>query len=328
MTKEGSMTRLNQILIGVLIVQLIVAALVFLPRTLTSQAEVEALLPGLDADHVTALTITSGEGESVTLAKKDGAWVVASAGDYPTMEGDVTAFLEKVVAVQKNRLVTETPGSHGRLEVAGDGYQRLLEIEADDGSIYRFYIGSSPSFGAAHVRVEGEDEVYLTPELSAQDAGARVTDWVDSVYVNIPREEVTAFTLQNQQGTFEFVKEGEVWTLAGLAGGETLNENAVLGLLNRATRVTLLRPLGTEEETAFGLDDPKAVVTLETADETYTLRVGAQDAEDNSYVVAWSGSPFYVRVGELTVRDLVEKTRDDLLQQPTPTPEPEATPTG
>jgi hypothetical protein len=321
-------TRLNRILIGVLIVQLIVAALVFLPRTLSSQAEVEALLPGLDAEQVTALTITSGEGESITLAKKDGAWVVASAGDYPTVEGDVPAFLDKVAAIQTSRLVTETPGSHKRLGVAEDDYERLVKIEADDGSTYQLYIGSSPSFGVVHVRVEGEDEVYLTPELSAQDAGTRATDWVDSTYVDLPSEEVTAFALENRQGSFGFAKEGEAWTMIGLAEGEVLNDSAVETLLNRATRVTLQQPLGTEEEAAYGLGDPNAVVTLATADGRYTLRVGAQDAEDNSYVVAWSESPFYVRVGEFAVRDLVEKTRDDLLQQPTPTPEPEATPGG
>ena len=76
------MTRLNQILIGVLIVQLVVAAFVFLPRTLSSQTEVEALLPGLDVDGVTALTITSGwqnvadvldriEGDLLRFAQKD-----------------------------------------------------------------------------------------------------------------------------------------------------------------------------------------------------------------------------------------------------------------
>jgi hypothetical protein len=230
--------------------------------------------------------------------------------------------------MQTSRLVTETPGSHKRLGVAGDDYERSLEIEVDDGSTYRFYIGSSPSFDVAHVRVEGEDEVYLTTGLSTQDAGTQATDWVNSTFVDLPHEEVTAFTVQNGQGTFEFSKEGEVWTMAGLAEGEILNENVVETLLNRAARVPLQVPLGTEEEAAYGLDDPNAMVTLETADETHTLRVGAQAAEDNSYVVAWSGSPFYVRVGEFAVRDLVEKARDDLLQQPTPTPEPEATPGG
>jgi len=322
------MNRRNRILIGVLVVQLIVAAFVFLPQTLSSQPEVEALLPGLDVDRVTALTITSGEGESLTLAKKDGAWVVASAGDYPVVEGDVPALLEKMVAIQTNRLVTETPGSHKRLGVASDDYQRLLEIEADDGSTYRFYIGTSPSFGVAHVRLEDKDEVYLAPELSAQDAGTRATDWVDTTYVDLPREEVTTFTLQNEQGTFEFAKEGEVWIMAGLAEDEILDDNAVQTLLGRATRMTLLRPLGTGEETAYGLDEPKAVVILEIADETHILRIGAQDPEDNSYVVAWSGSPFYVRVSEFSVQDLVEKAREDLLQQPTPTPAPEATPSG
>jgi hypothetical protein len=320
------MTRLNQILIGVLIAQLIVAALVLLPRTLSSQAEAGALLPDLDTDQVVALNITSGEGETLTLAKRDGAWVLASAGAYPTLEGKVDTLLEKVGAVQTNRLVTETPGSHKRLEVAGDEFQRLVEVETEDASTYRFYIGSSPSFGATHLRLEGEDDVYLTPELSAQDAGTRAADWVDTSYVDLPRGEVTALTLQNEHGTFEFSKEGEAWTMAGLAEDEILDDGAVQTLLSRATNLTLQQPLGIAEDAAYGLDEPQAVVTLETAGETHTLRVGAQDVEDRSYVLAWSGSPYYVQVSEFSVRDFVEKTRDDLLQQPPP--EPAATPSG
>jgi hypothetical protein len=259
------------------------------------------------------------------LARSGGDWVLPDAGDYPVLEDRVPELLEKIVALQTGRLVTETPGSHKRLKVHEDEFERLIQVEAD-GTTYRFYIGTSPSFGAAHVHVDGQDEVYLTSELSAQDAGARATDWVDNTYVNLPREEVTAFTLQNKQGTFEFAKEGEEWSMAGLAEDEILNDSAVQTLLSRATTVTLLQPLGTEEEPAYGLDDPNAVVTLETADETHTLRVGAQDTEDNSYMLAWSGSPFYVRVSEFSVQDFIEKTRADLLQQPTPAPDVEATP--
>jgi hypothetical protein len=320
------MTRLNQVLIGILIAQLIVAALVLLPRTLSSQTEAGALLPDLDAGQVVALNITSGQGETLTLAKRDGAWVLASAGAYPTLEGKVATLLEQIGAVQTDRLVTETPASHKRLEVAGEEFQRLVEVETADGSTYRFYIGSSPSFGATHVRLEGENEVYLTPELSAQDAGARAADWVDTTLVDLPRDEISVLILQNEHGTFEFTKEDEAWAMAGLEEGEILDDSAVQTLLSRATMVTLQEPLGTGEEAAYGLDDPLAVVTLETADGTHTLRVGSQDTEDRSYVLGWSGSPFYVRVSEFSVRDFVEQTRDDLLQQPTP--EPEATPSG
>jgi hypothetical protein len=42
-------------------------------------------------------------------------------------------------------------------------------------------------------------------------------------------------------------------------------------------------------------------------------------------VVISSESPYYVRVNEFVVKDLVEKVRDDLLEAP-PEPEADATP--
>jgi hypothetical protein len=319
------MNRLNQILVAVLITQLIIGALVLLPGTLPSEAGVEALLPELEAGEVVGLTITGGDGRSIALARRGEDWVVADAGEYPVLEERVPELLEKIVALQTGRLVTETPGSHKRLKVDESDFERLFEVEADGGT-YRFYIGSSPSFGAAHVRVEGQDEVYLTSELSAQDAGTQATDWVDGSYVDLAQEEVTGWRLENGQGTFDFAKEGDGWTLAGLAEDEQLDESAVQTLLSRATMVRLVEPLGTQEVSAYGLEAPQAVVTLETAEGTQTLRVGAQDAADKSYVVAWSGSPYYVRVSEFSVQDLVAQTREDLLLQPTP--EVEATPGG
>jgi hypothetical protein len=65
------------------------------------------------------------------------------------------------------------------------------------------------------------------------------------------------------------------------------------------------------------------VVTLETADRTVTLRMGAKDADAGSYVVKSSESPYYVQVAEVSLRALVENARDAFLQEP-PTPEAES----
>jgi hypothetical protein len=65
----------------------------------------------------------------------------------------------------------------------------------------------------------------------------------------------------------------------------------------------------------------------EERDHACVRRVGTQDAGDLSYVVDSSESPYYVRVSEFTVKDFVEKAREDFLVVP-PTPAPEATPTG
>jgi hypothetical protein len=64
------------------------------------------------------------------------------------------------------------------------------------------------------------------------------------------------------------------------------------------------------------------VVTLRTKkdnqEKTYTLTIGAKDAQESAYTVKSSDSPYYVRVAEWAVRELVEKTRESFLKLPTP----------
>jgi hypothetical protein len=328
------MNRRNLILTGILILQLVVAAVVFWPRSTVSSGKGASLFPDVEAERIVRLTISGADGEAIQLAKGPGGWVLADADDYPCQEDKVTPLLTKIAELKTDTLVTQTSGSHKRLMVAADEFERQIEFELDDGSQYRLYLGTSPSFGATHVRAGNQDEVYLTSDLSAQDARTQATAWVDGVYFSVPQEEIVAFTLENSNGRYEFVKDADTWTLTDLTAGETLNTTTVESLINRATSVSLLHPLGQEEKSIYGMQAPKAVVTIlthsdEAGDRTYILRVGARYAEDRSYVVASSQSPYYVRVTEFTVKDWVERTRNDFLElPPTPTPEPtpEATP--
>jgi hypothetical protein len=326
------MNKQNRILAGILILQLLVGAFVLWPRPSASGGEGQSLFPGVEVDRIVGLAITDADGETIQLAKRPDGWVLPDAGDYPCQEEKVTPLLTKIVGLKADRLVAQTSSSHKRLMVAADGFERQIEFELTDGSQHRLYLGTSPSFGAAHVRADNQDEVYLTSDLSSQDAGVQATAWVDRIYFSVPQEEVVALTLENANGRFEFVKDGDSWTMKDLAAGETLNTNIVESLVNRTASVSLLYPLGKEEKDIYGLQEPKAVVSIlthndEDGDRTYTLRVGAKYAEDKSYVVASSESPYYVRVAEFTAKDWVEKTRDGFLElPPTPTPAPEVTP--
>ncbi|HSJ52808.1 MAG TPA: DUF4340 domain-containing protein [Anaerolineae bacterium] len=319
------MTRLNQVLAGLLVVQLILAAVLFWPRAAGSSGEAgEPLFPGLEADQVVALTITGDEGQSIKLARAEGRWVLPEAGDYPVLEANVTTLLQGIAGLEAERRVTQTSGSHARLQVAGDEFNRRVEIELADGTRHVLYLGSSPSFGALHVRAEGQDDVFLTSDLTAENAGVGATDWVEPTYFSVPSADVVAMTLENANGTFQFTKEGEQWTMAGLEGEESLDATRFQTLLSRTTSVSLVAPLGTEELPEYGLDAPSAVVSIETAGDapkTYVLTVGAQDEEDNSYVVKSSESPYYVRVSEFAVNELVTRARDAFLVA-TPTPVP------
>jgi hypothetical protein len=323
------MNRLNQILVVVLVLQMVVAAIILLPRP-TASGEGESLFPGVEAERIVGLTITSADGKSIRLAKVDGGWALPEADDYPVEEDKVPPLLDKLVGLTSTRLVTQTSGSHKRLGVAEDSYERLVEFEMDDGTRHRLYVGTSPSFSVVHVRADGQDEVYLASDLSTSDVGVQATDWTGRNYFSVPRDQVVAVTLENENGRFEFTRDGDAWAMQGLATDETLDETTVETVLSRATSVAMLRPLGREEKAEYGLGKPSAVVILQTrsaegGDKMYTLRVGAKDPEDNSYTLISSESPYYVQVSEFTVKDWIEKVRDDFLELP-PTPTPEAAP--
>jgi hypothetical protein len=319
------MNRRNLILTGILVLQLVIAAVVLWPRQVASGGQ--SLFPGLEADQIVRLTITDGQGTSIQLARQGDAWVLPSAGDYPVLEDKVPPLLLKILSLTADRLVTQTPASHKRLKVADDDYERLVELELDGGRVRRLYVGTAPTFSATHIRVAGQDEVYLTSDLSTQDLGVEATAWVDRTYLEVPQDEIVAVTLENANGRFDFTKTGDTWTMAGLAADEMLNTSAVTSLVSRARLVTLLAPLGKEERASYGLDNPQAVVTLQTqsaegGSRTYTLWVGAQDPETKRFVIKSSESAYYVQVNEYSAQDFVAKTRADFLQVPTPAPEP------
>jgi hypothetical protein len=320
------MSRFNQILAVVLVAQIALAAFILWPRAAVSSGG-GPLLPDYKAADVTGLTMSDSEGNKLALAKNGDNWVLPEADDFPVDSTKVTPLLDKIEKIKTNRLVTQTEGSHSRLKVAADDFTSLVEIKLKDGTSHKLYIGSSAGAAATHVRADDNSEVYLAGDINSFDASPQAGSWVDTLYFTVPQTATTSLTLENTNGTFEFTKEGEQWTMSGLAGDETFNENNFTSLFSQASGIRMTRPLGKTEDLAYGLDKPQAVITLKTADKTYTLSIGAKDDTDNTYVVKSSESPYYVRVSEGLLNTFLEKKRDDFLQAP-PTVEPaaEATP--
>jgi len=328
------MKRHNQILASILVIQVVLSVVVFWPRS-AATGQSEPVFPNLEAENIVALTIANADGKSIGLRKVTGngstelaeVWVLPDADDYPAQADKITPLLEDIVGLTTGRLVTRTDASHKQLQVAPNDFQRRIEFETNDGKKRAaFYLGSSPSYGATHFRVADQNETYLTNDMTAWETNATASSWIDTSYLSVPQDEVTKLTLQNANGTFTFMKDEDdqgTWTMAGLAEDETLDEAKVNSIVRQATSVTMVGPLGNREQAAYGMDAPKAMVTLETAERTITLRVGTQDPSDSTYVVFSSASPYYVRVSEYSAKNLVETTGDDFLKPPpTPTPAP------
>lgn len=315
-----------QILAGLLIAQIALLAIVYWPRP--TQATSAPLFPDLKTADVARLTISDKDGKSITLAQQAGNWLLPNAGDFPAQTSKVTALLDKVAGLKTNRLITQTPASHARLQVADNNFVRRLDLETTQGAKYTLYLGSAPRAGATHFRLAGQDNVYQVGNLSSTDAAIEPVGYIDATYLSFADADVTTLTVANAKGKLEFSKTAEgAWTLAELKPDQPLDAGQVQMLLNRIASVNLTRPLGITADPAWGLDKPGAVVTAITKSaqgegKTYVLQIGAKDETTNNYYVKASTSPYYVQVASFSLDDFVNKAAADFIAAPTPTPAP------
>lgn len=316
------MTRLQQILAAILAGQIVLAVILFWPRGTAESGG--ALLPGFDPATVVAVTIEDNDRNLLEVARRDGGWVLARSGDYPANGETVETLLGKIAAIDTNRLATRTSDSHDRLQIADDNFVARVRLHFDDDSTRTLFLGSSPNPRSTHVRLAGESETFVTGELSRTDVQTTAASWIDTAYISLPQEQVTALTLENDQGTFTLERAGdEEWNMPDLAEDEPFDQTTLNTMLSRLAAMRLTEPLGTEELPAYGTAEPQATLTVTAEDEdgntqTYTLRVGAFDADDNLYTVKWSGSEYYVTVSSFNADTFVNATRDDFIAEPEP----------
>ncbi len=312
------MTKQNKLLAGLLALQAVVLIVVFWPSS--SGSGVGKLFPGLEEVKVTGVTITDPEGRSIRLTRSPFGCVLPDADDYPCLKGKLPAFLNRVAAITTASQVAETKGSHKRLKVADDEFERIIELETAGGARHKLYLGTSPRARSGHVRADGQDQVYLATGLSASDASVQATAWVDPVYFSVPEDKIAVLTQENSKGRLQLKKEeGGDWTLQGEDPGGTLDQAKAKALVTNLGSLRLLRPLGKEELGSYGLKEPTAVVTIQTADgdsssNERVLRIGAKDPEETGFFVKSSDSPYYVIMPDYAVQDFIDKGSADLLE--------------
>ena len=316
------MNRQNQLLVGVLILQLAIVAFVFWPgRNATAAAT--ALYEGVAQEAIQAMAV-SDQSRSVKISRSGDGWVLPEAGDFPVTALQASSAISKVLTIDTRRLVASNPTSHARLGVTEDDFTRRVDLETTDGQTFTLYIGTSPSARSTNVRRSDSNNVYLTSGVTASDLNLDYGSWINTTYLAVPETDIQALTVTNAQDTLEFTRPTtDTWTLTGLAEGETFNQNNLTTVLTRLNNFTMVRPLGKTDQPEYGMATPAATVTIQTqpaGDEakTITLVIGPQNPDTQNHVVKSSDSEYYVEVAGFGVENFVTRSRTDYLVAPDP----------
>lgn len=314
------MNRTNQILAGILVVQVALVAFMFWPGR-NAAASVAALYADVKLDDIQAITVRD-QTNSIKVTRSGDGWVLPDAEDFPVTAVQATDTISKVLTIDTRRLVASNATSHSRLEVTDDKFVRRVDLETKEGKTVTLYVGSSPSFRSTNVRRADSDNVYLTNSLSADDLRTDYGSWVNTTYIAIPETDVKGLTVENAQGKLQFTRPTtDTWTLSDLAAGETFNQNNLTSLVTRLSSFTMVKPLGKTAKPEYGMDKPNATVTIVSQPaggeaKTTTLTIGQSITGTQDYVIKSSDSEYYVEVASFSVENFINRGRADYLTQP------------
>ncbi len=308
---------------GLLFLQIALALLFLIPWG-QRPVEPERLLPMMQGMEVAELYIEDMAGNYMKLTRRgEEDWILPEIDAYPVTAVLADQLVEDMVELDNLRPVTQTQASHARLRVAADDFERKVTTTMVDGRVAVIYVGTAPLPRSTHIRVEGDDRVFISDDLRHREVSLQPTYWVNTVYFSEDYSDIKKFTLVNPQGSFEFVQDdNEEWQMQDLEPGETFNPNNLISLITTVSTISLTAPLGNQEKPEYGLLDPQATVLLEVQDddarEEITITIGADTAKPNRVVVKTSDSPWFIEANRFTVERLINRTREEFILQPPP----------
>ncbi len=309
------MTKRNIFLLAILLLQIVLIGYMYRPGKETVAPVVE-FFPGIEQDKVSGLIITDNEQDSITLKRGEQGWTIEPDG-YPVNGIKADSLVGKLVSLKSTRLVARTASSRIRLKVDDETFEQKIKILIDDGKSYLIFLGASPGNNTIHVRMEGEDEVFLVKGLSSWEAPTENSAWWENRYVEMTPEELVEVELTNSHGSFKITKDKDnTWKNAESGADETVSREKAEEFLRRAGMISLTKYLGRDEDESYGLKTPVAELILQSKQKSISLKIGPKDEETDNHVVKASDSPFYVHVGSFVIKDILEKKFADLLDQP------------
>lgn len=321
-----SFSRTNILLLVVLLAQVGLAAFIYLDdddTASTSLARGGDLVRDFNPDAITGVILEDDSGNQLQLALTDGAWVLPTADDFPAQSARVQELLSTIQRLQADQLITRTANSHRRLQVAADAFYRQVTLLDAEGDTTTIYVGSTGGGRTRHVRLNGEDAVYLSDAFAAAQLDPIVSSWVNTVYFSLPTEQITHVRIENANGITDIDRVEGVWRVDGLATNQVTDVVRVNPIGNALANFRLTEPLGLAASPDYGMDAPLATVTVTlavpdpnatttddaavpTITETHVLTIGAPS--EAGYYAKYDGSPYYVVISSATGDTFINAT--------------------
>ena len=276
------------------------------------------LFPDFNEEQIVKIEITA-TGETTTLSKQNGSWVVASMDNYPADSEGVAELLAKVTEFKNTQRVSNNPEKQAEFEVDSTGVEAKL-MDANDKVLVHLFVGkTTPGFLSSYVRPANSNDVYVAQGYLQSVFNKDTRTWKDRTIFSFNKGIVTQLNIISSEETVELRLDAEgTWQMLKpvVAVAKTTEVDTLLTTFSELDTDDFAE--ATDELAEYGLDTPQSTISAILNDgTTATLHVGKE--EEGKLYVKRDDKDTVFRLFKSNVDSLIKKS--DALKAEEPPPE-------
>ena len=265
------------------------------------------LFPDFNEEQVVKIEITA-TGETTTLSKQNGSWVVASMDNYPADSEGVVELLSKVTEFKNTQRVSNNPEKQAEFEVDSTGVEAKL-MDANDKVLVHLFVGkTTPGFLSSYVRPANSNDVYVAQGYLQSVFNKGTRTWKDRTIFSFNKGIVTQLNIISSEETVELRLDAEgTWQMLKpvVAVAKTTEVDTLLTTFSELDTDDFAE--ATDELAEYGLDTPQSTISALLNDgTTATLHVGKE--EEGKLYVKRDDKDTVFRLFKSNVDSLIKKS--------------------
>ena len=265
------------------------------------------LFPDFNEEQVVKIEITA-TGETTTLSKQNGSWVVASMDNYPADSEGVAELLSKVTEFKNTQRVSNNPEKQAEFEVDSTGVEAKL-MDANDKVLVHLFVGkTTPGFLSSYVRPANSNDVYVAQGYLQSVFNKDTRTWKDRTIFSFNKGIVTQLNIISSEETVELRLDAEgTWQMLKpvVAVAKTTEVDTLLTTFSELDTDDFAE--ATDELAEYGLDTPQSTISALLNDgTTATLHVGKE--EEGKLYVKRDDKDTVFRLFKSNVDNLIKKS--------------------
>lgn len=274
----------------------------------------EKLFANVDSGKIEEVKIRAANGEVTTLKKTGDTWQVVEPVVVGADPSEIAALTSNIASLEIQRVVEENASDlkpYGLAEPRVDVAFR----HAGDKDYRRLYIGEKTATGGdLYAKLATDKKVFLVSGFLDGTFNRTTFDLRDKTVLKVDRDKVDAVEIQTPDHNLRVAKVESDWKITEPyeARGDFSAVEGLVGQINTA----LMKSIAAQEASdlkQYGLDKPKATVTLGAGSAKATLLVGDSAASGDVY--ARDTSRAMVFTIDAALADGVKKGPDEFRQK-------------